>query len=601
VALALSALSLGGAGIAGEPAKPGGPAIPATIAAATFAGETPEARAEAIRDWLSRNAGMDAASPGVTELSRRLAQRVDARGKLAARAVGDLAQRWALYQELADAVAGAGFAADFRDVMLKYYASQALDPYARVDVEQERAKLAAGKAGRVVRIGQARPKTPDDEYSRPTASGLVDAVKAALPDWPRLREISQKLVLDYIASLNPGVSAAGSYRAGTHEVKEEWEHLAMPIGGGEYRIWLYHIEPGAQVLIPDPNALRRAADPGNLELHHSWITDLNVLDGLKFDRLDITSSGTADFAPLRYHNEMKRLKAQKLDAKDISPLEDLPLEELDISRSRVSDLSGAKKMPLARLDISHTPVADLSPLAGRPIAELDISNTAVKDLSPLAGMPLKRLRMNGVAASDLTPLAKTVLVELEMADTPVKDLGPLAKLPLVRLDASGSAVVDISPLAGSSLEELDLSRTGFRDLASLHKLRLSRLYLAQTKVADVTGLRGLKLELLDLNQSAVKRLAPLLDVDVKHLGLCRWTVLYDDVELLRKHPTLKTMGSLRTDRMSVASWLDRHKRYGPRGGAAEGGPCAAPVVPTKPAEPAPATSKPGTVSCEPQR
>lgn|GEM_PF-3533833 len=562
-------------------------------------GNSPQARAEAIRDWLVKdNPGLDRTCPGLAELVRRLAPRVDQRNRLSARAMADLLPRFGLYQELADVVASSGLAPEFRNVLLKYYADLAFDPHATVNVEQERRSLAvAGKSGRVVRIGRPPRRSEDDEFVRPTASGLIEAVKAVWPDWKRQREVSQKLVLDYIASVNPGVSPAGSYRAATWQVEEPWEHLAVALGGGQWRIWLYRIEPGSLVLIPDGEALRRAGDGDNLDLAHSWISDLNVLDGLKFTRLDVSASATADLAPLRYHGDLRRLKAQRLAADDLSALADLPLEELDVSQSRVADIAAARKMPLVRLDVSSTPVADLTPLAGRGLVELDISHTRVKDLAPLAGLPLKRLRMAGVPAPDLAPLAKlAALAELDISDTKVADLRPLARCPLVRLDAAGSAVLDVTPLAAAPLEELDLSRTDFRDLASLHRLHVRRLYLGETKFTDVSPLKGLKLDLLDLNQSAVRRLAPLLDVQVAHLALDRWSVPYADVEVLTKHPTLKTMGSLRSERMSIQSWMGRHKRYGPKSRAVEGGPCAPPK-----AAPATAPARAGTPSCTPER
>jgi hypothetical protein len=57
--------------------------------------------------------------------------------------------------------------------------------------------------------------------------------------------------------------------------------------------------------------------------------------------------------------------------------------------------------------LAGTKVSDLSPLQGMPIESLQISGTPTADLSPLRGMPLQMLNMTDCKAiTNLEPIAK---------------------------------------------------------------------------------------------------------------------------------------------------------------------------------------------------
>lgn len=523
------------------------------------------------------------ASPGFAALLEGLAAAtVD--GRVACDVYNDLARRFNACQDLAEAVDRSTVPDDLKHVLRAHYLRAAFDPKGKLNVAEEKRFLEKPEASaRLVRLGRKQTDEQRDEPRRPTPAGLVKAIEKACPDFGRLRPMARKLAVDYVASINPVVKPAGSYRLlRGRKNQEKWDHVAVPIGGGDERVWLYRVEPGSLVYIPDAETLRRVGNPDVLDLRHSWVSDLYALEALSFVTLDISRSPMKNLEPLRYHPGLKRLKAEGLAADDLQPLENLPLESLDISDGTVANVAALRKMHLRKLDISRTEVADLSPLRHMPLEELDISFTKVKDLSPLAGMPLRRLVLAGTEVTDLSPLAAAVqgrpsrLAELVIARTPITDLRPLSRLPLVRLDASGSKVTDVSPLASTPLEELDLSHTDFRDLASLHKLHVKRLNLAWTKITDASGLAGLKLDLLELTGSGVRKLAPLLKVPVRHLILCRWSIVYDDVDVLSQHPTLKTMGSLSHERMAIDNWMKRHKRYGPKSRTPSGPVCAPP-------------------------
>ncbi|HTD65385.1 MAG TPA: serine/threonine-protein kinase [Candidatus Limnocylindria bacterium] len=92
------------------------------------------------------------------------------------------------------------------------------------------------------------------------------------------------------------------------------------------------------------------------------------------------------------------------DLTDLSPLAELPLEEVDCSWTNVEDLSPLTKLPLKTLRCANTRVQNLAPLQGLPLVELDITATAVSDLMPLKGMALVSMRCADTRVRDLSPL-----------------------------------------------------------------------------------------------------------------------------------------------------------------------------------------------------
>jgi Leucine-rich repeat (LRR) protein len=69
----------------------------------------------------------------------------------------------------------------------------------------------------------------------------------------------------------------------------------------------------------------------------------------------------------------------------------MPLGDLNICETEVTDLSPLAGMKLTSLDISESRVADLTPLRGMPLERLDFGQSLVRDVSVLKGMRLKYL------------------------------------------------------------------------------------------------------------------------------------------------------------------------------------------------------------------
>jgi internalin A len=168
--------------------------------------------------------------------------------------------------------------------------------------------------------------------------------------------------------------------------------------------------------------------------------------------------------------------------KDISPLADLPIANLELVQCPVKDIGPLKGMKLTQLYLEETPVEDLGPLKDMPLMKLYLSNTKVKDLGPLKGSPVQELNLLGTAVTDLSPLAGSQIKMLWLNDCPVSDIGPLKDVPLVSLTLAGTKVADLSPLRGTALQRLHIADTPVTDLSPLEGLQLKRLIFTPARI-----------------------------------------------------------------------------------------------------------------------
>jgi len=210
--------------------------------------------------------------------------------------------------------------------------------------------------------------------------------------------------------------------------------------------------------------------------------------------------------------------------RDLTPLQGLPLSEVNVGSTAVTDLSPLRGMPLRMLDIRGTAVRDLEPLRGMPLEQLEADTTQVWDLTPLRGMPLKRLALRLCPIRDIAPLAGLPIEELDLTRTQVRDFAPLASLPLRSLRVTGTSATrlslkDLSLLQGKRIEYLDIGFTQVTDLAPLRGMPLKYLGLGGCRIADLTPLRDLPLEGLDLSSTGIKDLTPLASLKLKTLNV----------------------------------------------------------------------------------
>jgi serine/threonine protein kinase/formylglycine-generating enzyme required for sulfatase activity len=143
--------------------------------------------------------------------------------------------------------------------------------------------------------------------------------------------------------------------------------------------------------------------------------------------LVIGTDGDADISPVRALPVLRWLTCRgsapgRGRLSDLSPLQGLRLEHLDVGNTQVADLSTLKGMPLQTLICSDTPTVDLSPLNELPtLAIFRCGGTEVSDLSPLTGMTLHELHCDHTKVADLTALKGMPLTELRCDFTPERD------------------------------------------------------------------------------------------------------------------------------------------------------------------------------------
>jgi len=143
--------------------------------------------------------------------------------------------------------------------------------------------------------------------------------------------------------------------------------------------------------------------------------------------LVIGTDGVTDISPVRALPVLRWLTCRgsapgQGRLSDLSPLQGLRLEHLDVGNTQVADLSPLKGMPLQTLICSDTPTVDLLPLKELPtLAIFRCSGTEVSDLSPLTGMALHALQCDYTKVADLTPLKGLPLTELRCDFTPERD------------------------------------------------------------------------------------------------------------------------------------------------------------------------------------
>ena len=220
-------------------------------------------------------------------------------------------------------------------------------------------------------------------------------------------------------------------------------------------------------------------------------------------------------------------------------------------------------MPLKQLILAGTKVTDLSPLAGMPLEMLHLGGTKVTDLSSLRGMPLVELRLYGCTElTNLAPLAEAKQLTSVTLPPKAKDIEFLRSLPKLaqlsfqvtngspdrtaaafwkeydtgwaralresgiakgikelpdgtwEVDLSGSLFSDLTILKGAPISVLNLGNTAVSDLTPLRSMALKGLTLYNTKVSDLSPLKGMALEMLQIQGTKV--------TDPHRFGECLW-------------------------------------------------------------------------------
>lgn len=240
-----------------------------------------------------------------------------------------------------------------------------------------------------------------------------------------------------------------------------------------------------------------------------WINGLEHPE--KITELDLSWADITDIFPLAALTELRSLNLlNNLDLKDIKTLEKLrKLETLDLTGTLVKSVKPLSKLSKLRsLVLDCEKLRDITPLEGLPLECLDVS-CAYKNLRTLKKLPeLRRLRDLDIGdrLEDLEIIGTlTQLEELCLLQLRTQTVAPLNGLVnLRRLDLSSLWFdTKLDPLAAlPNLEDLNLSWTNGLELSPIKtfpKLRKLRLYFCALKSFE-TLFEFTNLEELDVRE-----------------------------------------------------------------------------------------------------
>jgi len=130
---------------------------------------------------------------------------------------------------------------------------------------------------------------------------------------------------------------------------------------------------------------------------------------------------------------MLSIKSSGLPVSDLGCLSGMPIEELVLNATTVENLVPLSMVPsLRRLSIIDTRVSDLFCLKGCSLEKFVASQTSISDLSPLYGMPLEEVRIHNTLVTNISPVISPYLKTLVMTQTRIADLSPLTNAVALR-------------------------------------------------------------------------------------------------------------------------------------------------------------------------
>jgi Leucine-rich repeat (LRR) protein len=230
--------------------------------------------------------------------------------------------------------------------------------------------------------------------------------------------------------------------------------------------------------------------------------DITKAQAATLQRLVASNAGISSIQGLQHFTGLKTLNLANNDITSIYPLQSLKaLEELWLRANKkvteLQPLTGLTK--LKRLYLASVAATDLSPLQALPLQTLELEQKAVLDLSPLRQMPLQQFTLRNSQTTDVSALASAPLRQLTLTGSKVNSISMLSNLAgLQTLTADGSDLVDISVLKqATALQSLNLSRTKVIDIATLASLNYSPN--ASLSISGCLDVRGYSRHIPQLN------------------------------------------------------------------------------------------------------
>ena len=172
----------------------------------------------------------------------------------------------------------------------------------------------------------------------------------------------------------------------------------------------------------------------SLSIRHAPVRSLSPLQGKQITQLSLEGSFIKDLSPIS-GMPLQELNLNNCSSlRDLSPLAGTSARILRMNNTYISDLSPLAKMNRLQslfIDACHK-ITDLSPLSELPINELSMSDLKGLDLTPLSELPLNRLTIRNTSRLDLSPLTGCPLTEVDMRGSKSIDDTPLRGIPTLK-------------------------------------------------------------------------------------------------------------------------------------------------------------------------
>lgn len=231
------------------------------------------------------------------------------------------------------------------------------------------------------------------------------------------------------------------------------------------------------------------------------------------------------------------------------------LHTLVLDGQQITDITPLKDLPVENLSLCDNPVADLMPLASaEKLKVLSVEETEISDLTPLSELSsLTWLDIGSTDVTDLKPLESMGIETLKMASLYPRDSEVLQSLPLKKLllhSASGAQEEIIGEIV--TLEELTIYN--YRHLTLEPLLNLTDLTLLDLYGGELNSLEGSgqfrKLSILVVGETQVSDLSPIKD----NSGLTQLGLEYSpvtDFSVLKQMTWFRWLGCSRSQKEAL--------------------------------------------------
>ncbi|GAM66072.1 internalin [Vibrio ishigakensis] len=228
--------------------------------------------------------------------------------------------------------------------------------------------------------------------------------------------------------------------------------------------------------IVDISEISLIADPFTISLNNNLITDVSPLDGMLLNRLDLDGNLISDFSsvtslPQAYGIEVRDNNFTSLES--FSQLVAPDLGELNADSNQITSIDGITHLDLDRVSLSNNNIDDIDSIGDlENLVHLFISFNNITSTVPLSN--------------------NSNLMILHMEGNQLTNVEGLGNLPLGELNLSSNQITDISDLTGNTtLSTVVLNNNSISDISALSEIaNYADIWIASNNISDFSPLQN---------------------------------------------------------------------------------------------------------------